>query len=243
MHRRNIKFAILAVASLSLAGIWQVGNATDKFLPDDGTYREITVKSFEECAALCRADSKICRGQSMLKNSTKPLVICRLNNGFGANPLFPSKPPTPLNINIALADLNAYRHKFGLSPVVLNDKLSAASQIHADDLALYGNMSHTGSDGSDVVKRIQRQDYNFRVVAENVAAGQESWEIVFKAWQESPGHNKNLLQPNVTDFGIALVYEPKTTYQTYWSMIVAAPLGEPQIYYTVPSISNGIKTH
>jgi len=251
MRRGNVKFAIFIAAGFGMAGIWQMGAAADadnepvlKNRLDDGTYREIMVKSFAACSALCKADRKICRGaHSVQPDITKPVVICRLNNGFGANPLFPSEPPTPLNMNIALADFNAYRHKFGLSPVILNDKLNAASKVHADDLARHGNMSHIGSDGSDVVKRIQRQDYDFRIIAENVAAGQKSWDTVFKAWQDSPGHNKNLLQPDVTDFGIALVYEPKTTYQTYWSMVVAAPLGDPQIYYRTPSIPSGAKTH
>ena len=231
--------------SMSLAAIWQVAAiAADKPLPDNGTYREITVKSFKECSALCKADSKTCRGaQSLQPDITKPVFICHLNNGFGATPLFPSEPPTPLSMNIALADLNAYRGQHGLSPVILNDKLSAASKVHADDLTLHGNISHTGSDGSDHGKRVQRQGYDFSIAAENVAIGQESWDIVFKAWQDSPGHNENLLRPDVTDFGIALVYEPKTMYQTYWSMVVAAPLGEAEIYYRDRTMLDGTKTH
>jgi uncharacterized protein YkwD len=250
MRSRSVKFLSLVVASFSLSGFWQVSNAADRPLPDDGTYREITVKSFAECSALCKADGDTCRGaQSMQPDITKPVVMCRLNNGFGATPLFPSKPPTPLNMNNALADLNAYRSQHGLGSVVLNEKLSAASKVHADDLARHGNISHTGSDGSGHGERLQRQDYDFSIAAENVATGQTSWEIVFKAWQDSPGHNKNLLLPDVTDFGIALVYEPKTMYQTYWSMVVAAPLGEPQIYYgapftqTPPFSQNKAKTH
>ena len=244
MRRRNLKFISLAVTSFSLAGFWQVSNAADKPLPDDGTYREVTVKSFKECAALCKADSEICRGaQSMQPDITKPVVICHLNNGFGAAPLFPSEPPTPLNMNIALADLNAYRNQHGLSPVILNNKLSAASKVHADDLALHGNISHTGSDGSGHGERVQRQGYDFSIAAENVATGQKNWKSVFKAWQDSPGHNENLLRPDVTDFGIALVYEPKTMYQTYWSMVVAAPLGEPQIYYGSAYAQDTAKTH
>jgi uncharacterized protein YkwD len=171
------------------------------------------------------------------------VVICHLNNGFGTDPLFPSEPPTPLNMNSALADFNDYRRTNGLASVRLNDKLSAASKVHADDLARHGNISHTGSDGSGHGERLQRQGYDFSIAAENVATGQKSWELVFKAWQDSPSHNENLLRPDVTDFGIALVYEPKTMYQTYWSMVVAAPLGEPQIYYRAPSISDGAKTH
>ncbi|MEE9273084.1 MAG: CAP domain-containing protein [Robiginitomaculum sp.] len=194
--------------------------------PDDGTYKQIEVSSFEACTALCKADNGKCRGTVVEQaDISKPIMFCSLNNGFGANPQFPSVPPAPLNLNIALADLNAYRARHGRSPVVLNTALSAASKTHATDLAKHGIISHTGSDGSGHGERLQRQGYSeFSIAAENVATGQKSWGEVFMAWQKSSGHNENLLRADVTEFGIALVYEPKTTYQTYWAMLVAAPL-------------------
>ncbi len=215
-------------------------------LANDGTYRESFVSSFEDCMALCRADSGTCRGAvSEQPDVTKSLIICRLNNGFGANPLFPSTPPTPLNVHVAVSDLNAYRRLHGLGPVVFNDKLTAASRVHAKDLAAHGTISHSGTDGSGHAERVQRQGYYFSVAAENVATGQKSWETVFQAWKDSPGHNVNLLRKGVTDFGIALVYEPKTTYQTYWAMVVASPFKDMSLYpYAImPPTKRAAKTH
>ena len=201
-------------------------SATNTSIPDDGTYKEITVGSFEACTALCEADGQ-CRGAVAEQPDTRYQIMhCRLNNGFGANPAFPSVPPEPLNVSTALADFNTYRIRNGLTPVVLNDKLSAASLAHAEDLANHGNISHTGSDGSGHGDRVQRQGYSFSIAAENVATGQKSWDKVFKAWQDSPGHNKNLLREDVTEFGIALVYEPSTSFQTYWAMLVASPFSD-----------------
>jgi len=233
MLRRTWIFGILltALAVLVSVSLHVRASATNKPSTNDGTYRETIVKSFEECTALCRADSATCRGaMSEQPDITKPLIICRLNNGFGANPLFPSTPPTPLDVNIAVADLNAYRRLYGLGPVVFNDKLTAASRVHATDLAAHGTISHSGTDGSGHGERVQRQGYYFSIAAENVATGQKSWAKVFQAWKDSPGHNENLLRGDVTDFGIALVYEPKTTYQTYWAMVVAAPLKDMSRY-------------
>lgn len=155
---------------------------------------------------------------------TKPEAECRLNDGFGENPLFPSTPPAPLNLDIAVVDLNIYRAEYGLGPVKLNEKLNKASEVHAKDLAQAGIISHTGTDGSGHGDRVQRQGYYFTIAAENVATGQKSWEDAFQGWKDSPGHNENLLRDDVVDFGIALVYEPKTTYSTYWAMIVASPM-------------------
>ena len=192
---------------------------------DDGTYRTETVYSTSECTALCKSDAKTCRGTITVQmDVTKPEMICRLNNGKGAQPAFPSTPPSELDMNIALSDFNTYRAEKGLTPVSYSEKLNMASQIHAEDMARAGDASHTGTDGSSHSERVQRQAYYFSIVAENVASGQKSWEKVFKAWQESPGHNENLLRPDVTEFGLALVYDPESAYETYWAMLVASPL-------------------
>jgi len=192
---------------------------------DDGTYRTAPVLSSAECASLCKADHPNCRGTITVQmDTTKPEMICRLNNGTGSQPAFPSTPPQPLDMSTALSDFNAYRVQMGLMPVRLDTKLNMASQIHAEDMARAGDASHTGTDGSSHSDRVQRQAYYFSLAAENVASGQKSWEKVFKAWQKSPGHNANLLLPDVTDFGVALVYDPNSAYQTYWAMLVASPL-------------------
>ena len=193
---------------------------------DNGTYKTIAVQSTEACAALCEAEDGACRGWSYMQPDTRyPDAECRLNNGFGDKPLFPPTPPAPWDAETAEAELNAYRAQYNLGPVKLNDKLIAASQSHSDDLASFGGAAHEGSDGLFHDSRVLAQGYKFSTAAENVATGQRSWDAAFTAWQESPGHNANLLLPGVTEFGIALTYEPKTTYLTYWTMVLASPLG------------------
>ncbi len=199
---------------------------SEVFEADDGTYRTEIVNDMATCEAMCKADKK-CRGTVIYQaDITKPEMQCRLNDGFGSNAVFPREAPKPLNLDIAVADLNAYRAQFGLSPVTLNEKLNRASQVHAEDLAQAGIISHTGTDGSGHGDRVLREDYVFTIAAENVATGQKSWDDVFVAWQKSPGHNENLLRDDVTEFGIALVYEPTTAYSTYWAMLVASPMPE-----------------
>jgi hypothetical protein len=217
-------FLNISIAVLLFSLTPSISAGVDKNFPDDGTYREIVVSSIKDCTSLCSAD-KQCRGTYAEQPDIRDeIYYCRLNNGFGATPLFPSIPPTPLDIQTALHDFNNYRALHGLAPVRLNQQLITASQTHARDLAIHGITSHTGTDGSHHGDRVKRQGYVFSIAAENVASGQKSWEKVFDAWIKSPGHNENLLLGDVTDFGIALVYEPKTTYQTYWAMLVAAPL-------------------
>ena len=218
--------AFFSIASLIGTALAVPALATSLLIQeDDGTYRTEIVTSTEACKKLCAADSQKWRGSIILQmDVTKPEMICRLNDGKGSNAAFPSTPPEPLNINIAVSDLNSYRASHGLGPVRLNVKLNAASQVHAEDMARIGDATHYGSDGSSHSDRVQRQGYYFSLAGENVASGQKSWNAVFKAWQDSPGHNENLLQDEATEFGVALVYDPDSAYQTYWAMLVANPL-------------------
>ena len=216
---------LVSTFGLSLCGM---AHAADYdipgFSPEPGTYQTHTVSKAEDCSALCQSDSK-CRGmQAFQPDVTEPVMFCYLNDGLSPGSTFTIKPPEPLDLNRAVADLNAYRAQYGLRPVTLNTRLTVASEVHAKDLAEHGIASHTGTDGSSHSDRVQREGYVFSIAAENVATGQKSWEKVFKAWQDSPGHNENLLLPNVTEFGVALVHEPTTMYANYWAMVVAAPL-------------------
>ena len=200
-------------------------NSIGSFDSDDGTYAVKSVTSLEACEALCKADSDICRGTVIYQpDVTKPDMQCRLNNGFGAKPVFPRVPPENLDFDQALADLNAYRQSKGLPTLTYNERLNRASEVHARDLAAAGIISHTGTDGSGHGERVQRQGYYFSIAGENVATGQMNWDDVFDAWKKSPGHNENLLRDDVSEFGLALVYEPTTAYSTYWAMLVAHPL-------------------
>lgn len=217
----RIFFIIFAVALAAFTAEARTG--MDVSSANDGTYKTAPVTSGQACAELCRADDK-CRGSVTYQPDTRyPEMECRLNDGMNASSPFHVKPPEPLDIAAALEDFNAYRAGLGLSPVVLNAALIEASDRHARDLAKHGIAAHEGTDGSAHDGRASDAGYAYSLIAENVATGQKSWDAVFKAWQKSPGHNENLLQPDVTDFGIALVYEPTTKYITYWAMLVGAP--------------------
>lgn len=223
--------ALLSTALLLFAAKAHAGD-TLAISDDDGTYKTVSVTSAEECNSLCEAETGVCRGSTLLTEMTivegrqNVTMQCRLNDGLSPKSPFEVKPPTPLNLTIAVTELNAYRAEHGLGPVALNRKLTRASEVHSRDLAKHGMAAHVGTDGSTHAERVKREDYVYQTVAENVATGQKSWDKVFQAWKDSPGHNKNLLAKGVKDFGIALVYEPTTTYTTYWTMLVGRTMPE-----------------
>jgi uncharacterized protein YkwD len=120
--------------------------------------------------------------------------------------------------------INAYRKEKGLKPLKLNAALTEAAKAHSKDLAKWDRISHYGSDGSNPWDRVKRAGYNAKVAAENVGTGQASLDEVIKGWQASPGHNKNLLLPDIEHMGIALVQDPRTEFKTFWTLVVGASL-------------------
>ena len=113
--------------------------------------------------------------------------------------------------------LNTLRAENDRAPVSYSETLEKAAKRHADDMDRAGLFSHTGSDGSDVGARVSDAGYGWCVVAENIAKGQLNLAEVMQAWAESPGHRRNMLSREVTEF--ALIEGAGKT----WVMVLAAP--------------------
>ena len=120
--------------------------------------------------------------------------------------------------------INQYRRDKGLKPLQLNAELTAAAKAHSRDLAQWDRISHFGSDGSNPWDRVKRTGYHARLAAENVGTGQVDFQEVLRGWKESPGHNKNLLLPDATHMGIALVQDPKTEFKSFWTLVIGASM-------------------
>lgn len=131
---------------------------------------------------------------------------------------------TALNAEMARDIINAYRKQHGLKAVKLNPELTEAAKAHSRDLAKWDRISHYGSDGSNPWDRVKLTGYRARLTAENVGTGQVNFSEVMKGWEESPGHNKNLLTPDAVHMGIALVQDPHTEFKSFWTLVLASPM-------------------
>ena len=131
---------------------------------------------------------------------------------------------TTLNAEMARDLINAYRKQNGLKPLKLDPLLTNAAKAHSRDLAKWDRISHFGSDGSNPWDRVKRTGYNARLAAENVGTGQIDIAEVMKGWQQSPGHNKNLLLADAQHMGIALVTDGKTEFKTFWTLVLGSSL-------------------
>jgi uncharacterized protein YkwD len=108
-------------------------------------------------------------------------------------------------------------------PVRLNDVLSAAALGHARDMARNNYFDHVGRDGSQPSDRATRAGYRWRMVGENIAAGQTTPQAAVAGWIKSPGHCVNLMRPEYTEMGIAFAVNKATEPGIYWAQLFGLP--------------------
>ncbi|WP_339951393.1 CAP domain-containing protein [uncultured Albimonas sp.] len=124
------------------------------------------------------------------------------------------------------AGINAARAEAGLPPLAPHPALTAAAMAHAADLLSNGAFDHAGSDSSLPMERVMRQALTPRLAAENIAMGQPDAEAAVAAWQGSPGHRANNLDPATTLIGAAEARYPRlglvSDDQPLWIAVFAA---------------------
>ncbi|MFP3901037.1 MAG: CAP domain-containing protein [Acidimicrobiia bacterium] len=98
---------------------------------------------------------------------------------------------------------NDARAGAGCPALVVDGRLAAAAQDHADDMAAHDYFSHTSLDGATFADRARAAGYA-QPGGENIARGQRSAEAVVSAWMDSPGHRANILNCDFRAIGVGL---------------------------------------
>jgi uncharacterized protein YkwD len=119
-----------------------------------------------------------------------------------------------LNAQAALAEVNAFRRRHGLKPVVLDQRLVQAAGTSARYQASRGRIGHRGPGGSRPWDRARSAGYSPHLTAENVASGQKSFGEAMHGWEHSAEHKRNLLLPDAQAAGIAVSYRNGRAYYT-----------------------------
>jgi len=128
-------------------------------------------------------------------------------------------------INTARAEARSCGTEFfaATSPLAWNTQLLAAARTHSEDMAQHNFFSHTGSDGSNVGDRATAAGFTWQRIGENIAAGQTSAESAVNGWIDSPGHCRNLMNPNFTEVSVACVENSDSDYNRYWTNVLGTP--------------------
>jgi len=116
--------------------------------------------------------------------------------------------------------VNRARASRGLPAVAPAPGLMAAAANHAHDMVARGFFAHRAPDGKDVGDRAHQQNYRYRKVGENLAAGITDPGDVVQGWTDSPGHAAVMYDPAFRELGVGYrtgpVTEPTRSLGQIW---------------------------
>jgi len=108
---------------------------------------------------------------------------------------------------------NQMREKAGLNPLQVNSHLMEVAKSQSSIMALEHTLSHSVK--GDLVSRINRSRYSYRLIGENIAESSTPNVNVVQLWMTSDGHRENILNPTYKDIGIGIaVSSDGVTYYT-----------------------------
>jgi len=183
----------------ALSFLWaKLYSLIDGFRPPTSDRRKVTAR--EERAARTRE----------ISNDLDARIVRLVTIAFLVAVLFSSPRVTvnavPQTFNAEralLEDANRERVAQGLAPLRWNANLAAAAHVHALQMVQHNTLSHQFSGEAPLQDRARSAGARFTEVAENVAEG-PSAEMIHASWMHSPPHRANLLDPELTDIGIAV---------------------------------------
>ena len=101
-------------------------------------------------------------------------------------------------------------------PLKWNALLEKSARAHAQDMADKNYFKHESLDGRDFSDRIRNTGYRYRAAAENISAGIANAQDAIKGWLKSPGHCKNIMNPDYAEVGMGPGQNSKSHYGVYW---------------------------
>ncbi len=129
-------------------------------------------------------------------------MIIGLYKGSGGNVLGYA---TDINIDRVLYYVNQERTSRGLSSLKLNSELDAAATQKATDMFDKNYWAHISPTGTTPWTFITASGYHYVYAGENLAKDFNTSKEVVDAWMNSPSHRENILKPEYTDIGIAVM--------------------------------------
>lgn len=129
-------------------------------------------------------------------------------------------------VNSVLVDLtNTDRAAYNVGTLTVNDKLTAAAQAKANDMATKSYFAHTSPEGLDSWYWFRGANYDFQSAGENLAVDFSDSADVERAWMNSPSHRDNILNGKYTEVGIATA---AGVYQGHPTTFVVTMFGTPR---------------
>jgi uncharacterized protein YkwD len=96
--------------------------------------------------------------------------------------------------------------------------LASSADEHSTDMATRDYFSHYAPNGNSPFDRMRAAGYRYRAAGENIAAGRSLADpaAVVRAWLNSPGHCKVLMNPRYRELGVGRAEGPGK-WSVYWT--------------------------
>jgi len=115
--------------------------------------------------------------------------------------------------------INAERSKAGVPPLAFDMTLEKVARLKAEDMVNNNYFSHQSPTYGSPFDMMRQFDVSFKTAGENIA-GNQTLEGAVRAWMNSEGHRKNILNANFNYTGIGIVPSP-----TYGKILVQQFIG------------------
>ena len=134
----------------------------------------------------------------------------------------PVEQPAQTDVAAAKQDIidrtNALRKENGVAVLRVNDKLMQAAQVRANEMATHTVYSHTRPDGRkfNTATDCPYMAENIHRIADWVLSDQTLAERAVADWSASTTHNKNMVNPKLSEIGVGLARGINDTGDPCW---------------------------
>lgn len=145
-------------------------------------------------------------------------LLLLLAGGCGELDLLSRRPQSDAAVaQQAVEKVNAFRQGQGAGALRRVAELDAVALAYGREIAASGHFAHTGVNGDHLEDRLKRAGINgWNIAGENLALSRNSdgsapadpAADALRGWQLSPGHRKNMLNPEFNRCGMAAVVNP-----------------------------------
>lgn len=121
-----------------------------------------------------------------------------------------------------LGRLNVIRQGKDLRVLRIDERLNRAAQLHSDDMAKRNYFDHQTPEGSRMTDRADAFGYRWRLLLENIAAGQDNPADAVAGWMKSSEHRAAILNANGRDTGMGHSYRIPDNggMRHYWTLLI-----------------------
>jgi len=128
-----------------------------------------------------------------------------------------------------IALTNGLRAQVSLSALQENSKLDEAALEKVRNMLTDQYFAHVSPAGVDLTNWLGNVHYNYSTAGENLALGYATAEEVVTAWQKSPTHYDNIIDPNFQDIGVAM---SDGRFDAADTVMVAQYFARPELSFT-----------